>query len=252
MNEYGYLIHSAKGTTWSKSDHKYVSKKQKSGRTQYYYSRPKNVKDGQSYVDVKKNYDAELEDVFLTIAPDFYSSMGYGIESATDYNHALKTARENGDKKTEHALTKQYEARKKYCMDYVSHNPDLMDEIETMYGVPKEVFTSKKHDSSAGVTGKKPVGNRESTNKTEEAARKKRIAALKERERKTEEIKRRDRIAAAKEREKQTKRLNRASYRFVNASKPIIKKAASKAYNSMLNVANAQTKAVKKLRRKSK
>lgn len=36
-DNYGYLIHSAKGSTWSKGDHKYISKKKVNGKWVYYY-----------------------------------------------------------------------------------------------------------------------------------------------------------------------------------------------------------------------
>jgi len=37
---YGYLIHSAKGTSWSKKDHKYISKKKVNGKWVYMYNNP--------------------------------------------------------------------------------------------------------------------------------------------------------------------------------------------------------------------
>ena len=40
MEEYGYLIHSAKGSTWSKKNHKYITKKMVNGKYVYFYNTP--------------------------------------------------------------------------------------------------------------------------------------------------------------------------------------------------------------------
>ena len=44
-DDYSYLIHSAKGSTWSKSDHKYISKEKKNGKWRYIYKMAQKAAD---------------------------------------------------------------------------------------------------------------------------------------------------------------------------------------------------------------
>lgn len=44
-DDYSYLIHSAKGSTWSKGDHKYISKEKKNGKWRYIYKMAQKAAD---------------------------------------------------------------------------------------------------------------------------------------------------------------------------------------------------------------
>lgn len=79
MENNSYLVHSAKGTTWAKGNHKYLWKEKKNGRTYYFYrSSDKNYGyDGMS----TKGYLSAIDDAYSQLV-DTKNELGDGKRDA--------------------------------------------------------------------------------------------------------------------------------------------------------------------------
>ena len=84
MENNSYLVHSAKGTTWSKGNHKYLWKEKRNGRTYYFYRTS----------DKNYGYDGMSTKGFLSAIDDAYSNL-------------IETKNELGDSKRDTAIKKE-------------------------------------------------------------------------------------------------------------------------------------------------
>lgn len=84
MENYGYLIHSAKGTTWAKGGHKYLWKEKRNGKWYYFY-RSSNKNYG---------YDGMSTKGYLPAIDDAYKHLEQSKKELTDSKKDQRTKRE--------------------------------------------------------------------------------------------------------------------------------------------------------------
>lgn len=85
-----YLIHSAKGSTWSKKDHKYISRKKVNGRWVYTYNNPESRNYRQDQI-----MDLSTREMYTkSKSPQYKDELGM-YDNIDDLITALKTKRRN-------------------------------------------------------------------------------------------------------------------------------------------------------------